>query len=56
MNHRYPLNRGLGPCRWEDNIKKRFRKTEFEAVNYIHMVHNNDQWQAVANTNRIWVP
>jgi len=43
--------RTLGPRRsWEDNIKMYLRKVEWEAVDWIHLAQERDQWRAVVNT------
>jgi hypothetical protein len=35
---------------WEDNIRMDLRETGWEGVDWIHLPHNRDQWQAVVNT------
>jgi hypothetical protein len=33
--------------RWEDNIRIDFRKIELEAVDWLHLAQDRDQWRAV---------
>jgi hypothetical protein len=46
---------GKGPlgrqrCRWVDNIKMDLREIGWDAVVWIDMAHNRDQWKALVNT------
>jgi hypothetical protein len=37
---------------WEDNIRMDLRKTGQEVVDWIHVAHDSDQWQALVNMVR----
>jgi hypothetical protein len=45
---RRPL--GSHRCRWEDNIKMDLREIGFGDVDWIHLAHDRDRWQALVNT------
>jgi hypothetical protein len=36
--------------RWEDNIKMDLREIGLKGVDWMHMVQDKDQWQALVNT------
>jgi hypothetical protein len=36
--------------KWEDNIKMDLREIRWEGVDWMHLAHAMDQWQAVVNT------
>jgi len=40
---------GRSRHRWEDNIRMDLREIGWEGVNWIHVVQDRDQWQALAN-------
>jgi hypothetical protein len=35
--------------RWEDNIKMDLKEIGWKDVDWIHLVYDRDQWQAVLN-------
>jgi hypothetical protein len=35
--------------RWEDNIKVHLKETGLEGVDWIHLAHDRDKWQALVN-------
>jgi hypothetical protein len=35
--------------RWEDNIRMDLREIECEGVDWMHLVQDRDQWQALVN-------
>jgi hypothetical protein len=41
---------GRRRCRWKDNIRTDLRETEWDIVNWIHVVQDRDQWRALVNT------
>jgi hypothetical protein len=42
--------------RWQYNIKMDLRKIGWEGMNWIHLTHDKDQWQALINTvMNLWV-
>jgi hypothetical protein len=50
---------GKGPLRrlkrrWEDNIKIDLKDSCWESVEWIHLVQDWGQWQALVNTFRFW--
>jgi hypothetical protein len=36
-------------CRWEDNIRMDLREVGWESVDWMHVVQDRDQWQALVN-------
>jgi hypothetical protein len=40
---------GRPRCRWEDNIKTNLREI-WDDMEWIHLVHDRDQWRAPVNT------
>jgi hypothetical protein len=43
--------------RWKDNVRIHFREIGWEGVDWMHMVEDRDQWQAVMNVvMNFWVP
>jgi hypothetical protein len=36
--------------RWGDNIRMEIREIGWEAVDWIHLARDTDQWRAVVNT------
>jgi hypothetical protein len=40
---------GRPRCRWEDIIRMDVMETGMEAVEYIHLAQDTDQWQASVN-------
>jgi hypothetical protein len=45
---RRPLRRPT--CRWVDNIKMDLRETGWDAISWIDLARDRDQWRAVVNT------
>jgi hypothetical protein len=41
---------GRPNCRWEDNIRIDLREIDWECVDWVHLVRDRDQWQALVNT------
>jgi hypothetical protein len=46
------FNGHLGMCRrrWENNIKMDLREIDLEAVDWIHLAYDREQWLALVNT------
>jgi hypothetical protein len=43
--------------RWENSIRMDLRETGWEGVDWIHLAHDMDQWQALMNmVMNFWVP
>jgi hypothetical protein len=43
--------------RWKDTIKMDLREIERGGMDWIHLVHDRDQWRAVVNmVMNFWVP
>jgi hypothetical protein len=40
---------GRCKCRLEDNIKMDLRETGWESTDWVHLVQDKDQWQALVN-------
>jgi hypothetical protein len=40
---------GIQRRRWENNIRMDLRDIGWEGVNWVHLVQDKDQWQAVVN-------
>jgi hypothetical protein len=48
---------GKPRCRWEDNIRMDLREIGREVADWMHLVQDRDQWQALVNTvMNLWVP
>jgi hypothetical protein len=48
---------GVTGCRWEDNIRIVLREIGWEGVDWMHLAHDRDQWQALVNTvMNLWIP
>jgi hypothetical protein len=41
---------GRPSCRWMDNIKKDLREIGKDAMDWIDLVQDRDQWRALVNT------
>jgi hypothetical protein len=41
---------GRPRCKWEDNIRMNLRELGWEGVDWIHLVQDRDQLQALVNT------
>jgi hypothetical protein len=50
MKSAYKILVGKPRRRWEDNIRMDLRETGWEDVDWIHLVQDRDQWQALVNT------
>jgi hypothetical protein len=46
---------GRPRCRWEDHIRMNLREIGWEGVEWMHLVQDRDQWQALVNRfHKIW--
>jgi hypothetical protein len=41
---------GRPRCRWVENIKMDLRETEWDAMDWIDLAQDRDQWKALVNT------
>jgi len=47
---------GGSRCRWEDDNRTDLREIRGEGVDWIHLVQDRDQWQALVNIMKLRVP
>jgi 4-hydroxyphenylpyruvate dioxygenase-like putative hemolysin len=40
---------GIPSCRWECNIKMDLTEKRWKGVNFVHVAHDNDRWNAFLN-------
>jgi hypothetical protein len=44
------VRRGLGICRWVDNIKMDLREIGWDVVGWVDLAQDRDHWRALVNT------